>query len=68
MKKILELLNKAKNFLNEVKVEVKKVTWPNRDSLTTYTVVVLFVVIIVSAYIGVIDRIMGVFLNLFLKI
>jgi len=68
MNKIQQWYEKARTFFKEVKIEMKKVTWPNRDELTTYTVVVLVVVVILSLYIGIVDRIFGLFLELFLKI
>ncbi len=68
MDKIRKWYEKVRTFLKEVKIEMKKVTWPNRDDLTTYTVVVLIVVLIMAVYIGIVDRVMGLFLRLFLHI
>ncbi len=68
MKKIREWYEKVRTFLKEVKIEVKKVTWPNRDELTNYTMVVIFIVVLISAFIGVIDKIFGLFLEMFFRI
>jgi len=68
MEKIRKLYEKVRTFLKEVKVEMKKVTWPTREDLTTYTAVVLIVVVIVAIYIGVVDKILGFFLKVFLHI
>jgi len=68
MKKIREWYEKVRTFLKEVKIELKKVTWPNRDEITNYTMVVIFIVILISAFIGVIDKIFGLFLEMFLRI
>jgi len=68
MNKIRQWYEKISNFLKDVKVEMKKVTWPSRDALVTYTVVVIVVVFILSVYIGVIDKVFGSFLELFLRI
>jgi preprotein translocase subunit SecE len=68
MNKIRQWYEKIRNFLKDVKVEMKKVTWPSRDELTTYTVVVIVVVFILSVYIGIIDKVFGSFLELFLRI
>ncbi|MCX7000947.1 MAG: preprotein translocase subunit SecE [Candidatus Sumerlaeota bacterium] len=68
MNKIRQWYEKISNFLKDVKVEMKKVTWPSRDELVTYTVVVIVVVFILSVYIGVIDKVFGSFLELFLRI
>jgi len=68
MNKIRQWYEKISNFLKDVRVEMKKVTWPSRDELVTYTVVVIVVVFILSVYIGVIDKVFGSFLELFLRI
>lgn len=44
-----------KKFFREVKIELKKVTWPNRQQLIAYTGVVFVAVVIVSSLIWVID-------------
>jgi len=67
MKKLHEWYEKIRTFFKEVKIEMKKVTWPNKDELTNYTVVVLFVVVILSAFIGVVDKAFGFLLEIFLK-
>lgn len=43
-------------FFKEVKVEMKKVQWPNRKELASYTVLVLTIVVAVSLLIFVIDQ------------
>jgi preprotein translocase subunit SecE len=42
-------------FLREVKVELKKVTWPSRKQTIGSTVVVLALVILISLFLGVVD-------------
>jgi len=42
-------------FLREVKVEIKKVTWPTRKELIASTAVVLLTTFIVAAYLGLVD-------------
>jgi preprotein translocase subunit SecE len=68
MNKLRNLFEKIRTFLKEVKIEMKKVTWPSREDLTNYTTVVLFVVLIMSIFIGIVDKIMGIFLEIFLHI
>lgn len=46
---------RAGRFLREVRSELKKVTWPTRRELITYTIVVLVSVAIVSLYLGLVD-------------
>jgi preprotein translocase subunit SecE len=49
------IFDKSVQFLREVKVELKKVTWPTRKQAAGSTVVVLVVVMIVSLFLGVVD-------------
>ena len=42
-------------FLREVKVELKKVTWPSRKQTIGSTVVVLILVLLISIFLGVVD-------------
>ena len=42
-------------FLKDVRRELKKVQWPNRRELTTYTTVVISVVAVVASIIWVVD-------------
>ncbi len=53
------MLGKAKNFLSEVKVEVKKVTWPSRKDAMGGTMVVMVVVLIISIFLGIIDTLLS---------
>ena len=49
------LLNSTFQFLREVKVELKKVTWPSRKQTIGSTVVVLAIVMLISLFLGVVD-------------
>ena len=49
------MLNKTRTFLTDVRVELKKVTWPNRQDTLSSTAVVIVVVFIISFYLGFID-------------
>jgi len=42
-------------FLREVKIELKKVTWPSRKQAVGSTVVVIILVIIISLFLSVVD-------------
>jgi len=42
-------------FLREVKIELKKVTWPTRKQTIGSTVVVIVLVLIISLFLGVVD-------------
>jgi preprotein translocase subunit SecE len=41
----------ARQFLKEVRQELKKVIWPTRQELVTYTVVVLVTVVVLTSYV-----------------
>jgi preprotein translocase subunit SecE len=48
-------LQKSTQFLREVKIELKKVTWPTRKQTMGSTVVVLILVAIISLFLGLVD-------------
>jgi len=49
------MLKKTRTFLTDVRVELKKVTWPSRQDTISSTGVVLIVVFIIAFYLGIID-------------
>lgn len=53
------MLDKTREFLMEVKVEVKKVTWPSRKEAIGGTMVVLVVVFVIALYLGIIDTVLS---------
>ncbi len=52
---IMRYLSMATQFLREAKMELKKVKWPTRKELLASTAMVIFLVLIVSLFLGVID-------------
>jgi len=52
-------LLKALVFLSEVRAEFRKVTWPSRTELKGQTVVVIVAVLVIAAFIGVVDLILS---------
>lgn len=52
---IKETLEKAKIFLQEVKVEGKRVIWPTRQQLTAATILVIMLLIVIGSYLGIVD-------------
>ncbi len=48
-------LQKSMQFLREVKIELKKVTWPTRKQTMGSTVVVVVLVMIFSLFLGLVD-------------
>ncbi|HOB88433.1 MAG: preprotein translocase subunit SecE [Firmicutes bacterium] len=53
--RIAEWFGRIGKFFREVRAELRKVTWPGRKELVTSALVVIFVVIISTTYIGLID-------------
>jgi len=51
-------------FLREVRVELRKVTWPSRKQTIGSTVVVIVLVLIISAFLGLVDAGLGGLINL----
>ncbi len=49
------IVQKSIQFLREVKVELKKVTWPSRKQTMGSTIVVIVLVVIISMFLGVVD-------------
>ncbi|NMA62158.1 MAG: preprotein translocase subunit SecE [Firmicutes bacterium] len=56
--------NKVTKFIREVRSEMRKVSWPNRQELVTYTIVVIVTVIIVAIFTGLVDVIVSGLLRL----
>ena len=54
-KKGQNFIEKSLQFLREVKVELKKVTWPSRKQTIGSTVVVIVLVMIISFFLGAVD-------------
>jgi preprotein translocase subunit SecE len=48
-------LSRSVQFLREVKIELKKVTWPTRQQTLGSTLVVLVLVMVISLFLGVVD-------------
>jgi preprotein translocase subunit SecE len=48
-------IESAKQFLREVKTELKKVTWPSRKDTLSGTAVVLVAVFIIALFLGIVD-------------
>ncbi len=61
------MINKVKEFLGEVKKEIKKVVFPSKDELIGSTWVVIITVLVISIFLGFVDlglsRLVGVALR-----
>ena len=61
------MLAKTKSFLDEVKLELDKVTWPSRKETVATTWVVVFIVVLISFYLGACDLVLSKLLRFFLN-
>jgi preprotein translocase subunit SecE len=53
------LPQKVSAFYQEFKTEMKKVTWPGRKETASSTVVVIFTVMIIVLFLGLVDYALG---------
>jgi preprotein translocase subunit SecE len=49
------VVQKSIQFLREVKIELKKVTWPSRKQTMGSTLVVIILVMVISFFLGIVD-------------
>ena len=67
MNKLAQSIGKLKGFIQEVKVELIKCSWPTRKELFGQSVVVIISVIILGVFIGLCDLINMSFLKLVIR-
>ena len=60
------VLSKAKNFFDEVKIELGKVTWPTRKETIATTWVVVVIIVLISLYLGACDVVLAKLMRLIL--
>jgi preprotein translocase subunit SecE len=60
------MITKFKEFLGNVKSEMKRVTWPTKDQLIGSTIIVVIVWIMLSIYVFTSDRILQYIVKQFL--
>ena len=53
------MLQKIREFFQEVSVELKKVSWPTRQQTMSTTVVVITVAFIVAFFLGIVDIVLA---------
>ena len=57
----------AKSFYNDVRTEMRKVTTPSRKEVQGTTIVVIITVFLFGVYFAVIDKVLGLSLDHFIK-
>jgi len=50
---------RTRDYVNELKLEMRRVTWPNRKQVEGTTVVVIFTVFAFAAFFAVVDAILN---------
>lgn len=65
--KIVDFFTKIGKFLNEVKIELKKVSWSTREELKDSTIIVLISILILGAFIGAFDFFMSKVISMVIK-
>ena len=53
------MFEKVKNYLTETRIELRKVTWPNKGELKDATRVVVVASILLTIFIGIVDQILS---------
>jgi preprotein translocase subunit SecE len=61
------IVKRTGKFFREVRSEMRKVTWPTKSDLTTYTIVVFVSVAIVSGFIWIADTILYKLISFILR-
>jgi preprotein translocase subunit SecE len=60
------VLAKTRNFLQEVKVELGKVTWPTRKETVATAWIVVVIIVLISLYLGACDVVLAKLMRLIL--
>ena len=55
----MSAIERLREYTKDVGIELRKVSWPTRDELRDSTVVVIVTVLLVAAFIGVVDQILN---------
>jgi preprotein translocase subunit SecE len=51
------VIESTRNYLNDIRSEMKRVTWPNRDRVQSTTMVVIVSVFIFATYFKIVDTV-----------
>ena len=55
----VQFLQRVSQFVREVKIEFKRITWPSKKETTQTTIAVISFTLFVSAYLGLIDTLLS---------
>ena len=60
------MFNRLISFLQEARIELRKVTWPTRRQTIRYTIAVIAMSLVIAAFLGGLDLLYGLLLNVFI--
>jgi preprotein translocase subunit SecE len=52
-------VDRAQRFLDEVRIEARKVSWPSRTEVRQSTIVVFITVVVLTVFIFLVDQVMN---------
>jgi len=52
----MSAMEQVREYMKDVRAELTKVSWPTREELRDSTVVVIVTVLLVAAFIGIVDQ------------
>ena len=55
----MALTTQVRDFVKDVQVEATKVSWPSRIELRDSTIVVIIAVLLISTFVGIVDRVLA---------
>jgi len=58
MAEVMKMVQGTRDYVNDLKLEMRRVTWPNRKQVESTTAVVIFSVFAFAAYFAVVDSIL----------
>ncbi|MFH1655592.1 MAG: preprotein translocase subunit SecE [Candidatus Omnitrophota bacterium] len=61
------MFGKVGKFLTEAKVELGKVSWPNRQELISSTWIIIVMTALLAIYIGILDLVLSKLLGLLIR-
>ena len=59
MAEVMKWAQSTKDYINELKLEMRRVSWPNRQQVENTTAVVIFSVFAFAAFFWVVDGALG---------
>jgi len=63
----MKIFSRFTKFVTEVKVEMQKVSWSDRNELVSSTGIVIISTALLAVFIGIVDLILSRFISLILK-